>query len=64
MSSNLVFVDRRKGKDRRLEDDPCRDFDVDLFHSKRRQSVERRDTKRNIMDDYYAYMRKQLGKAE
>lgn len=64
MSSNLVFVDRRRKEDRRLEEDPCRDFNIDLFHRKRRKSAERRDSARSLIDDYYAYMRKQLGKAE
>lgn len=64
MSSNLVFVDRRKGHDRRLDEDPCRELDVDLYHRKRRKSTDRRDDSRDITDDYYAYMRKQLGKAD
>jgi hypothetical protein len=64
MSSNLVFVDRRKGQDRRLDEDPCKDLDIDLYHRKRRKSADRRDNSRDITDDYYAYMRKQLGKAD
>ncbi len=64
MSSNLVFVDRRKGQDRRVDEDPCKDLDIDLYHRKRRKSADRRDSSRDITDDYYAYMRKQLGKAD
>ncbi len=64
MSSHLIFVDRRKNEDRRLDEDPCRDLNMDLYNSKRRKSADRRDNSRDITDDYYAYMRRQLGKAD
>lgn len=37
---------------------------MDLYNSKRRKSADRRDNSRDITDDYYAYMRRQLGKAD
>ena len=60
MTKPFVFVDRRKGNDRREESDPCRDMDLDLYHRKRRKSKDRRDPTRSLMDDYYAYMQKTL----
>jgi len=54
----LIFVDRRKGNDRRLDADPCSNMPIDLYHRKRRKSAERRDTSRSLSDDYYAYMQK------
>ena len=56
MTKPLVFVDRRKGGDRREDCDPCRDLPVDLYHRKRRKSSERRDSTRSLSEDYYAYM--------
>ncbi len=64
MSSNLVFVDRRRSQDRRLDKDPCQELEVDLYHRKRRKSTERRDTSRDIAEDYYAYMRRKLSKTD
>lgn len=60
MSPNIIFVNRRKGSDRREDADPCKDMNLDLFHRKRRKSPERRDTHRSLTDDYYAYMQKIL----
>jgi len=57
---SVFFVDRRKGRDRRQDADPCRNLPVDLYHRKRRKSTERRDTSRTLMDDYYAYIQKVL----
>ena len=56
MSDKYVFVDRRGGKDRRFESDPCRNMSLDLFHRKRRKSKERRELGRTLMDDYYAFI--------
>lgn len=56
MSKPFVFVDRRKGCDRRLDIDPCSKLSVDLFHRKRRKSTDRRDCSRSLSEDYYAYM--------
>lgn len=61
MNSQIVFVDRRKGGDRRADFDPCRNLEVDLFHRKRRKTRERRSQHRSLTDDYYAYMHAKLG---
>ena len=61
MTHSFVFIDRRKGGDRRLDSDPCKDLPVDLFHRKRRKSTDRRDTSRTLSEDYYAYMGSSLG---
>ncbi len=58
MDTRIVFVNRRKGRDRREDEDPCKDIPLDLYHRKRRKSRERRDTSRTLTDDYYAYMQK------
>lgn len=60
MSPSIIFVNRRKGADRRHDADPCKDMPMDLFHRKRRKSKERRDTSRSLTDDYYAFMQKTL----
>ncbi len=60
MQPIVIFVNRRKGSDRRLDADPCKELPMDLFHRKRRRSKERRDTSRNLTDDYYAFMQKTL----
>lgn len=52
--SKDVFVDRRKGDDRREFDDPCRDLPVDIHHRKRRKRIERR-ADRTLIEDYYAF---------
>ncbi len=51
-----IFVDRRRGLDRRLEQDRCKDLPLDLFHRKRRKSADRRATGRSISEDYFAFM--------
>lgn len=58
--NKFIFVNRRKGDDRRQDADPCSHMPMDLYHRKRRKSTERRDTTRSLTDDYYAYMRKRL----
>lgn len=55
MNPEVVFIDRRKGRDRRLDRDPCKDLPLDLYHRKRRKSKERRAVDRSIADDYFAY---------
>lgn len=49
------FINRRKGRDRRDDNDPCRDLPVDLYHRKRRKSKDRR-ANRTLLEDYYAYI--------
>ncbi|VUD69039.1 hypothetical protein TDB9533_04403 [Thalassocella blandensis] len=56
----FVFVNRRRGSDRRDDNDPCRNMPLDLFHRKRRKTGERRHPSRSLSDDYYAYMQKAL----
>ncbi len=56
MAQKLVFVNRRRGIDRRFQKDLCRDLPLDLYHRKRRKSIERRDASRSLTEDYYAYM--------
>lgn len=60
MTQKLVFVNRRQGTDRRFDLDPCKNIAADLYHRKRRKSVERRNLKRSLIDDYYAYMQKTI----
>jgi len=55
MNSDALFVNRRKGGDRRLDTDPCRDLPLDLYHRKRRKSKERRASRRSLSEDYFAY---------
>lgn len=60
MDTTVIFVNRRKGSDRREDTDPCRDIPMDLYHRKRRKSKERRDIDKSLTDDYYSYMQKVL----
>lgn len=62
MRSNLIFVDRRKGNDRREKEDSSGELDADLSADNRRHASDRRTSFRSLLDDYYAYMKKQLGK--
>ena len=55
MSEHKFFFDRRKGNDRRLDRDPCKNMPLDLYHRKRRKSTERRSEERSIADDYLAF---------
>ncbi|MCV6613942.1 MAG: hypothetical protein OIF35_03120 [Cellvibrionaceae bacterium] len=56
-----VFIDRRKGNDRRLEIDRCKDIPLDLFHRKRRKSTDRRALGRSLSEDYFAFIEAQQG---
>lgn len=53
-----IFINRRKGNDRREDEDPCKDLDVDLYHRKRRKKTERRE-ERSLDEDYYAFLASQ-----
>ncbi len=55
---NKIFINRRKGNDRREDDDPCKDLEVDLYHRKRRKKTERRE-ERTLDQDYYAFVSSQ-----
>lgn len=54
MNTHHIFINRRKGQDRRLDQDPCQNLPIDIYHRKRRKSVERR-ANRGIEADYMAY---------
>ncbi len=56
MNKPTFFIDRRKGRDRRLDKDPCRNLPIDLYHRKRRKSTERRAGDRTLEQDYYAFL--------
>lgn len=56
MSDHKFFFDRRKGNDRRLDRDPCKNMPLDIYHRKRRKSTERRTEERSIADDYLAFL--------
>lgn len=53
---NRIFIDRRKGRDRREEADLCEGLDVDIYHRKRRKKSDRRAEDRSLDQDYNAYM--------
>ena len=53
--TNKIFINRRKGNDRREDLDLCEGLDVDLYHRKRRKKAERRQG-RTLDEDYYAFM--------
>lgn len=61
MNPEVVFIDRRKGRDRRLDADPCKNMPLDLYHRKRRKSKERRASHRSLSDDYFAYQASRKG---
>lgn len=56
MSEHKFFFDRRKGNDRRLDRDPCKNMPLDIYHRKRRKSTERRTEERTMADDYLAFL--------
>lgn len=55
MYNKKIFVDRRRGGDRRRDRDPCKNLPMDLYHRKRRKSAERRAKGRSLEQDYYAF---------
>jgi len=56
--SKKIFINRRRGDDRREDMDLCKDLDVDLYHRKRRKKTERRE-ERSLDEDYYAFLSNQ-----
>ena len=56
MSAHKIFVDRRRGDERRLDSDPCKNMPIDIYHRKRRKSTDRRPPQRTLVDDYQAYL--------
>ena len=55
--TQCVFIDRRSA-DRRTDQDPCKDMDLDLYHRKRRKKADRRAKQRSILEDYEAFHEK------
>jgi hypothetical protein len=55
MSLHKIFIDRRQGDERRLDSDPCKNMPIDIYHRKRRKSIDRRHPQRTLVDDYKAY---------
>lgn len=53
-----IFINRRKGRERREDIDPCEGLDLDLYHRKRRKKAERRE-ERTLDEDYYAFLASQ-----
>ncbi len=53
-----IFINRRRGNDRREDLDPCKGLNVDLYHRKRRKKAERRE-ERSLDEDYYAFLSSQ-----
>ena len=51
-----IFMNRRRAADRRRDEDPCKDLPLDIYHRKRRKSVDRRSPNRSLEQDYFAYM--------
>ena len=58
--NKLPLINRRNGEDRREDEDPCVDMELDLYHRKRRKQTDRRKG-RTLEDDYYAYVRSLTG---
>jgi len=50
-----IFVNRRKGSDRRHNFDESKDLPLDLYNRKRRKSNDRRSV-RTLAQDYYAFI--------
>ena len=60
MAHRLVFVNRRRGVDRRFFSVAEGESTAELHRHQRRNSDERRDQTRTLSDDYYAYMEKTI----
>ena len=60
MGNQRIFINRRKrGIERRIDVDRCKNMSLDLFHRKRRKSKERRSPNRTLEQDYVAYQKTQ-----
>lgn len=56
-NDHKIFIDRRNPHDnRRLDRDPCKNMPIDIYHRKRRKSVDRRHPERTLAEDYLAYL--------
>ena len=57
--NKFVFVNRRRGVDRRFSELVSNDTPIKVESSaQNREFDERRDLSRSLVDDYYAYMQK------
>ncbi|MFL0810648.1 MAG: hypothetical protein K6L76_09555 [Agarilytica sp.] len=57
--NKFVFVNRRRGSDRKFESVVANDSPITLEAVPQKNELEeRRDLSRNLVDDYYAYMQK------
>jgi hypothetical protein len=56
MENDIVFVDRRRKQDRRLDEDPCKDIPVDLYHRMRRKTTDRRKMDKSLVEDYFDFL--------
>ncbi len=56
METSIVFVDRRRKQDRRLDIDPCKNIPTDLYHRMRRKSTDRRNASKSLVEDYMDYV--------
>lgn len=63
MSLSKFFIDRRRGEERRLDSDPCKNMPMDIYHRKRRKSMDRRHPERTLTDDYLAYLSNMASKS-
>ena len=54
-----LFVERRKGNDRRQEPDRCAGLTIDLYHRKRRRKNDRRTHGRTLTEDIVAFYQAQ-----
>jgi hypothetical protein len=55
MNKKIFINRRRKGSERREDDDPCKEMTIDIYHRKRRKASERRKP-RTLDQDYYAFL--------
>ncbi len=55
MNQQKIFINRRCNDDRRNDPDPCKNLPVDIYHRKRRKTVERRNVERTLAEDYMAF---------
>jgi hypothetical protein len=50
-----VFINRRKGSERRSESEKRKNPRLDLSHRRRRTRLERRSTERTLTEDFMAF---------
>lgn len=55
MKENKIFINRRRTNKRRTDPDPCEKLPMDLYHRRRRKSLDRRTVDRTLVEDYTAF---------